>query len=306
MADVEKKELEVKKEKLKIKNKKWKLIILIVTAILSALGGSEYKERKIYKNINSSVIGDGNVVSFNNVDEFIKEYQETLKDNEKLNDQNTEYYNSYVEIKKENEALKNQLNNTSYVSYKNLGLYVDSNNVPITSDKSQAIIDGKEYYTKNVIEGIVGNDKSITTDDNYMYIGKKVADRTSLFSDKIWVVNKSECDVNVSKKDSRGNMRSNAVQLTHNKAYIMYNTDRKYNYVSFIISIADGSNNTNNVTVCLKDENENVLYSQEISKLDEPIKVTDVAINSCSTLKIEATTASAACYCLISDAYVYN
>lgn len=106
MADVEKKELEVKKEKLKIKNKKWKLIILIVTAILSALGGSEYKERKIYKNINSSVIGDGNVVSFNNVDEFIKEYQETLKDNEKLNDQNTEYYNSYVEIKKENEALK--------------------------------------------------------------------------------------------------------------------------------------------------------------------------------------------------------
>ena len=306
MADVEKKELEVKKEKLKIKNKKWKLIILIVTAILSALGGSEYKVRKIYKNINSSVIGDGNVVSFNNVDEFIKEYQETLKDNEKLNDQNTEYYNSYVEIKKENEALKNQLNNTSYVSYKNLGLYVDSNNVPITSDKSQAIIDGKEYYTKNVIEGIVGNDKSITTDDNYMYIGKKVADRTSLFSDKIWVVNKSECDVNVSKKDSRGNMRSNAVQLTHNKAYIMYNTDRKYNYVSFIISIADGSNNTNNVTVCLKDENENVLYSQEISKLDEPIKVTDVAINSCSTLKIEATTASGACYCLISDAYVYN
>ena len=306
MADVEKKELEVKKEKLKIKNKKWKLIILIVTAILSALGGSEYKERKIYKNINSSVIGDGNVVSFNNVDEFIKEYQETLKDNEKLNDQNTEYYNSYVEIKKENEALKNQLNNTSYVSYKNLGLYVDSNNVPITSDKSQAIIDGKEYYTKNVIEGIVGNDKSITTDDNYMYIGKKVADRTSLFSDKIWVVNKSECDVNVSKKDSRGNMRSNAVQLTHNKAYIMYNTDRKYNYVSFIISIADGSNNTNNVTVCLKDENENVLYSQETSKLDEPIKVTDVAINSCSTLKIEATTASGACYCLISDAYVYN
>lgn len=198
------------------------------------------RKEKIYKNINSSVIGDGNVVSFNNVDEFIKEYQETLKDNEKLNDQNTEYYNSYVEIKKENEALKNQLNNTSYVSYKNLGLYVDSNNVPITSDKSQAIIDGKEYYTKNVIEGIVGNDKSITTDDNYMYIGKKVADRTSLFSDKIWVVNKSECDVNVSKKDSRGNMRSNAVQLTHNKAYIMYNTDRKYNYVSFIIQLQMG------------------------------------------------------------------
>lgn len=70
-------------------------------------------------------------------------------------------------------SVKNQLNDTSYVSYKNLGLYVDSNNVPITSDKSQAIIDGKEYYTKNVIEGIVGNDKSITTDDNYMYIGKR-------------------------------------------------------------------------------------------------------------------------------------
>ena len=107
-----------------------------------------------------------------------------------------------------------------------------------------------------------------------MYIGKKVSDRTSLFSDKIWVVD---------------------------------NTDKKYNYISFIISIADGSSNTNNVTVSLKDENENVIYSTEISKLDEPIKVTDVAINSCSTLKVEATTANYnLCYCLISEAYVYN
>lgn len=46
------------------------------------------------------------------------------------------------------------------------------------------------------------------------------------------------------------------------------------------------------MTVSLKDENENVIYSTEISKLDEPIKVTDVAINSCSTLKVEATTAN--------------
>ena len=97
------------------------------------------------------------------------------------------------------------------------------------------------------------------------------------------------------------------MQLTYNNSYIIYNTDKKYNYISFIISIADGSSNTNNVTVSLKDENENIIYSTEISKLDEPIKVTDVAINSCSTLKVEATTANYnLCYCLISEAYVYN
>ena len=280
MSDVEIKEKEIKKEELKIKNKKWKLIIIIATAIVGALGGSTYEEKKIYKNINSSVIGDGNVVSFNNVDEFIKDYQKTIK---------------------------NQLNDRSYVVYRNLGLYVDSSNISIASDKSQAVIDDKEYYAKSVIEGIVGNNKTITTDDNYMYIGKKVSDRTSLFSDKIWVVDKKNCDVNVSKKDSRGNNRSNALQLTYNNSYIIYNTDKKYNYISFIISIADGSSNTNNVTVSLKDENENVIYSTEISKLDEPIKVTDVAINSCSTLKVEATTANYnLCYCLISEAYVYN
>ena len=306
MSDVEIKEKEIKKEELKIKNKKWKLIIIIATAIVGALGGSTYEEKKIYKNINSSVIGDGNVVSFNNVDEFIKDYQKTIQDNEKLNDQNTEYYKNYVEIKEQNELLKNQLNDRSYVVYRNLGLYVDSSNISIASDKSQAVIDGKEYYAKSVIEGIVGNNKTITTDDNYMYIGKKVSDRTSLFSDKIWVVDKKNCDVNVSKKDSRGNNRSNALQLTYNNSYIIYNTDKKYNYISFIISIADGSSNTNNVTVSLKDENENVIYSTEISKLDEPIKVTDVAINS-STLKVEATTANYnLCYCLISEAYVYN
>jgi hypothetical protein len=307
MSDVEIKEKEIKKEELKIKNKKWKLIIIIATAIVGALGGSTYEEKKIYKNINSSVIGDGNVVSFNNVDEFIKDYQKTIEDNEKLNDQNTEYYKNYVEIKEQNELLKNQLNDRSYVVYRNLGLYVDSSNISIASDKSQAVIDGKEYYAKSVIEGIVGNNKTITTDDNYMYIGKKVSGRTSLFSDKIWVVDKKNCDVNVSKKDSRGNNRSNALQLTYYDSYIIYNTDKKYNYISFIISIADGSSNTNNVTVSLKDENENVIYSTEISKLDEPIKVTDVAINSCSTLKVEATTANYnSCYCLISEAYVYN
>lgn len=210
-------------------------------------------------------------------------------------------------IKEQNELLKNQLNDRSYVVYRNLGLYVDSSNISIASDKSQAVIDGKEYYAKSVIEGIVGNNKTITTDDNYMYIGKKVSGRTSLFSDKIWVVDKKNCDVNVSKKDSRGNNRSNALQLTYYDSYIIYNTDKKYNYISFIISIADGSSNTNNVTVSLKDENENVIYSTEISKLDEPIKVTDVAINSCSTLKVEATTANYnSCYCLISEAYVYN
>lgn len=207
MSDVEIKEKEIKKEELKIKNKKWKLIIIIATAIVGALGGSTYEEKKIYKNINSSVIGDGNVVSFNNVDEFIKDYQKTIQDNEKLNDQNTEYYKNYVEIKEQNELLKNQLNDRSYVVYRNLGLYVDSSNISIASDKSQAVIDGKEYYAKSVIEGIVGNNKTITTDDNYMYIGKKVSDRTSLFSDKIWVVDKKNCDVNVSKKDSRGNNR---------------------------------------------------------------------------------------------------
>lgn len=307
MSDVEIKEKEIKKEELKIKNKKWKLIIIIATAIVGALGGSTYEEKKIYKNINSSVIGDGNVVSFNNVDEFIKDYQKTIEDNEKLNDQNTEYYKNYVKIKEQNELLKNQLNDRSYVVYRNLGLYVDSSNISIASDKSQAVIDGKEYYAKSVIEGIVGNNKTITTDDNYMYIGKKVSGRTSLFSDKIWVVDKKNCDVNVSKKDSRGNNRSNALQLTYYDSYIIYNTDKKYNYISFIISIADGSSNTNNVTVSLKDENENVIYSTEISKLDEPIKVTDVAINSCSTLKVEATTANYnSCYCLISEAYVYN
>ena len=307
MSDVEIKEKEIKKEELKIKNKKWKLIIIIATAIVGALGGSTYEEKKIYKNINSSVIGDGNVVSFNNVDEFIKDYQKTIEDNEKLNDQNTEYYKNYVEIKEQNELLKNQLNDRSYVVYRNLGLYVDSSNISIASDKSQAVIDGKEYYAKSVIEGIVGNKKTITPDDNYMYIGKKVSGRTSLFSDKIWVVDKKNCDVNVSKKDSRGNNRSNALQLTYYDSYIIYNTDKKYNYISFIISIADGSSNTNNVTVSLKDENENVIYSTEISKLDEPIKVTDVAINSCSTLKVEATTANYnSCYCLISEAYVYN
>ena len=63
------------------------MIIIIATAIVGALGGSTYEEKKIYKNINSSVIGDGNVVSFNNVDEFIKDYQKTIQDNEKLNDE---------------------------------------------------------------------------------------------------------------------------------------------------------------------------------------------------------------------------
>lgn len=295
-----------KKEELKIKNKNWKIVILIVTAILSAIGGSQYTQKKIYKNINSIVEGDGNIVNYNNVDEFIKDYQNTLKDNEKLNDQNTEYYKNYVEIKEQNEALKNQLNDTSYVTYKNIGLYVDSNNVPITSDKSQAVIDGKEYYAKNVIEGIVGNNKTITTDDNFMYIGKKIADRTSLFSDKIWVVDNRSCDVNVSKKDSRGNMRSNALLLNFSWSYIVYNTDKKYNYVSFVLSIADGSGNKDNVTVCLKDENGNILYSEEISKLDEPIKATDVAINSCSILRIETTSNNSSCNCLISEAYVYN
>ena len=50
MSDVEIKEKEIEKEELKIKNKKWKLIIIIAAAIVGALGGSTYEEKKIYKN----------------------------------------------------------------------------------------------------------------------------------------------------------------------------------------------------------------------------------------------------------------
>lgn len=101
-----------------------------------------------------------------------------------MNDQNTEYYKNYVEIKEQNELLKNQLNDRSSVVYRNLGLYVDSSNISIVSDKSQAVIDGKEYYAKSVIEGIVGNNKTITTDDNYMYIGKKYQTEQACFQIK--------------------------------------------------------------------------------------------------------------------------
>lgn len=292
----------------KLKKAIIKIILGIISIIISLLGGMSIGKNAVIKNINSSIVsnisGDNNNVSINNVEDLVNKYNDSLKTIASLTEKNDTYFADYNDLKKKYEEISKEADGKTAVTYKNCGLYVDSVQQQVATDKSVINVDGVSYFSKGIISALAGSDKKVSMDNENIYIGKVVADKVSLFSDKIWVIDYKNCDSNVTKTDSRGNIHANCLYLKHNGSYTIYNTDKKYKYISFMLSIEKDAYDSSSVKVSLKDQDNNVLYVQEISKLSEPMQITDVDINNCSSLKIEISGEMG--YCIVSDAYLYN
>ena len=292
----------------KLKKAIIKIILGILSIIISLLGGMSIGKNAVIKNINSSIVsnisGDNNNVSINNVEDLVNKYNDSLKTIASLTEKNDTYFADYNDLKKKYEEISKEADGKTAVTYKNCGLYVDSVQQQVATDKSVINVDGVSYFSKGIISALAGSDKKVSMDNENIYIGKVVADKVSLFSDKIWVIEKRNSYNNVTKTDSRGNIHANSLYLEYDSSYIIYNTNKKYKYISFILSIEKDAYNSSSVKVSLKDQDNNVLYVQEISKLSEPIQITDVDINNCSSLKIEISGNSG--HCIVSDAYLYN
>lgn len=288
-------------------------IFALVTAVIGALAGlyagGSYEKNKQNDYVQSQVVdisGDHNTVSINSVDELLTAYNKLSSDYETLKEQNNENFNNYKELKSENETLSTQLGDAPVLELKDLSLSINGDEMPVNSTHSLAVIDGREYVSKDFLSNLIDEDEVLTFKNNTAYIGQVVEDRANLFD--MWIVKSDHCFFNQTTKDSYGNKHTNSIITynNNNSANVVYNLNRKYTYLNIFFAASESFENNATMTINIYAD-DTPIYSETISKTSEPIRLNGLEINKCSLLKIEISFSNTTnTSCIIADASVYN
>lgn len=287
-------------------------ILGAVATVTAAFIGSNFSEKKtvqqLYNQI-TTVNGNNNTVTVNSVDEFISQYNTILNENEILKAQNSQYFADYTEQKNINENLESQFIEQPNISYENIGLSIEGNDIPINKQNSIISIDGKEYYSKELAEKFLKEDQNIIIKDDTLFIGKVIADKASLFDQNI--LDQSNFVMENSMLDSYGNSYLNALRIrasyTGDK-YIIYSLNNQYSFLRMTIAIRDNANIDSNGILVIKADDTVIYTSNDLNKSMQPF-IIDVPINNCNLLTMEYSPKNKSfdsIDCIISDAIVYN
>lgn len=246
--------------------------------------------------------GDNNTVTVNSVDDFVAQYNKLLNENKTLKAQNSQYFSDYTEQKNIRSSLELQLSERPEVSYNNLGLCIDAEDIAINRNNSMVMIDEREYLSKEIAEKLLDENQNMTIKDDTLFVGKVIADKANLIDQ--WVVDKRDCDICDVIKDSFGNERFNSLTLWARAGHITFNLNNNYSYLKFKISSYPEDKNKIKGAIIIKADDKIVYTSPEINIFTEVIEV-DIPINNSSTLTI--TGIGEDFYrCIISDAILYN
>lgn len=302
------------------------LVATIAAAIIGVGFGKDSEQKLIQSEINEvmgnavNIIGDNNEVTMNNLKDLVEDYQKTKKENESLIAQNTKYFEDLTEANNtikdyENNAnqqlkeLQKQIDDMPSLEYQDLSLCIDVEDIPINRNNSMIIIDGREYFSKEITEKLLPDDSKITIKDKTIYIGKVVADRVSLFDQY-----ENECYKVFSfsnEMDSYGNKRSNGLYFNYENnysdSYIRYSLKQQYAYMDFWVSIPENTNSRYSGKIVITTNNNDTIYtSDNLNLLTKPFKVEGLQLNNCDLLEIWLSNNNGQLRCLITDAVVYN
>lgn len=293
-------------------------IIGILGTVITASMAKNQGEQETINQFNSqmaNVNGDNNTVNINSVDDLIKEYTELTSENKSLVSQNTKYYNELEEAQNKiaeyaNQSnfkvqeLEQQLNNMPNVQFKNVGLSINGENIPINSINSSVVIDNRIYYSDEFVKSLIDSNNNITIQDDIMYIGKIIKEKSNL-SDE-WILNNKYVTFDDSVTDSYGNIHTNALRFYDNKGAIIYNLNTEYSLIRCDISIRDSSAMDKTGIITIKADDTVVYTSPVLTKTTEPFSEEDIPINNCKLLTIEYSANSSQNECIIDNIVVYN
>lgn len=274
----------------------------IIAAIIGVAFGKESQNKYVQSQI-ANVSGDGNTVTMNSVDDLVKNYNKLSKENETLKDQNQQYFNDYKKVSEEKEALSAQLKDTPTIQLKDLGLCINGDNMNINRSNSYAIINGAEFFSKDFIDYLTSDSTSVTIQDDALYLGKIVADRSALSSK--WIIDLGGCEVLDNATDSYGNTHLDVVKLKYNSS-INYNLNEKYSFLKLKIAIDESSYNDRIGTISILADGQLIQTIPQLNKIStNEIEYKDLQINNCSRLEIKYT-GDRYIYPIIYEGEVYN
>ena len=270
----------------------------ILGAVIGNMHGIESQNKYVESQV-ANVSGEGNTVNMNSVDDLVKNYNKMAKENEKLKKQNDQYFEENTSSKERIKILEDSPN----VELKDMGLFINGDDMNINKNNSHAIINGTDYFSKDFINSFINDNMSITIEDDIMYLGKVVADKTALFSQR--VVDQGECEILDRATDSYGNTHLNVVRFGYDDT-IVYSLNEKYSLLKLKIAIDESSKPDCKGLISIIADGNVVKTITNLEKIStKEIECKDLKINNCSRLEIKSTDVWNV-YPLIYDAEVYN
>lgn len=271
------------------------IITGICTIIAGAIGGAYVQNRYINSQI-ANVKGDNNTVNINSVDDLIKRYEE-------LELQNSVNLQNYDKVSKENEELKKQQENSPVVQLKNLGLFVNGEELNVNKNNSYAVINGTDYFSKDFLLKLIDKNLSFNIKDDNMYIGRIIAETASLFEQRVISNNGVHSEENVT--DAYGNVHAKVVKFD-NDAQVIFSLNQQYTFLKFKIAIHEDSNINDEGIITISADGKSVYTTPKLEKVSTKEFITpEININNCSTLEIKCAS-DRHCIPLVYDANVYN
>lgn len=164
----------------------------IAAAMIGNYMGKTQGQQNTLDNINSQISninGDNNTVNINSVDDLINSYLSLQEENQNLENKNDSYFADITELneqisdsEEEIKSLTSQASELPIVSFSNMKLSIDGDDIPINSNNSMVTINGDDYFTKEIINSLIPENKNLTIKDNTMYVGKLISDKVSLLN----------------------------------------------------------------------------------------------------------------------------
>lgn len=288
---------------MKEKNKT-KIIVALISFIaltLSALIGALWGK----SNVSIVVQTDGkNVVLRNN------DVQTLATENDMLKDKISDYESQIATLVSQKDELESKLGNANgelsevpVVEFKDIGLSINGEEFPINKKKSFVSINGNQYYSKDFINALIGEDQSVTTKDGIFYIGKIVAEKAKL-TDQIIVDISAGMKKSNNVTDSYGNNYSDALLAKYESAAI-FNLGGKYSMLKAKIAIQEKvPRDTNGYVEIFADDVS--VYKSPALDIMTPAFAIDIPINNATLLKISYNCKDYDPDCIIADAVLYN
>lgn len=164
-------------------------------------------------------------------------------------------------------------------------------------------IDGRNYFSREIVESLISDGQNFTIKDDTLFIGKVIAEKANLFGQN--VLNKSQhLQYMNTVKDSYGNTRTNVIMNGYYRSSIIYSLNKRYSYLKCTVSISEDYYFGYTTTLTIISDEE-IVYSSDITKTTEPYDI-EVPINNCKLLTIQFDSNIGSDGCIISDAIVYN
>lgn len=282
----------------------------VAAAVISFNLGKTTEHKVIQNEINNAfgevvnVVGDGNDVSINDISNFVNDYLKIKEQNTNLTEQNAKYFDDLKNTNSKVEELSKLMNDIPDIQYKNIGLSIEGDTIPINTTNSSIVIDNRSYYSDEFIYKLIGENTNASIQNGTMYIGKIIKEKANLL-DKPQINKTYEVRMVDGIEDTYGNVYGNVLKFNYTSHDITFNVNRDYANFKCIIAMQKNCNGKG--VIQIKADDEIVYTSQEITSLVNPNEnKIDIPINHASKLTISCIGDSSKCNIFIADTILYN